>query len=265
MADTIRAYKGFDSDLRCRGFQFAVGESYEEKTASLCESGFHACENPMDVLTYYPPCGSRYCEVELSGVTDQKQGDTKRAATGIRIVRELTRKEFFAACHDYLAALELTQQASGDRGHAQASGDSGHAQASGDSGHAQVSGDSGHAQVSGDSGHAQASGDRGHAQASGDRGHAQASGYRGHAQASGYSGHAQASGYSGHAQASGKHSVACSLGIYGRATASGDCRHIVLAEHDDDLNLIAVRVGEVGKEIESGKTYQLKCGEFVVT
>ena len=46
----MSAYKGFDKDLRCRGFQYEVGKTYEEKEARICETGFHACENPLNVL-----------------------------------------------------------------------------------------------------------------------------------------------------------------------------------------------------------------------
>ncbi len=244
---TLKAFKGFDRDLQCRGHQFEVGQEYRiEGGAKLCHNGFHACTNPIDILEYYPPATSRYCEVEMLGVSDEThEADSKRVAAGVRVIRELTVREFLQACYDHHSVLGCEKQASGCRGHAQASGYSGHAQASGDRGHAQASGDRGHAQASGDMGHAQASGDRGHAQASGD------------------SGHAQASGYSGHAQASGQHSIACSLGCYGCATASGGCDYIVLAEYNERYHLLDVRVGKVGREIERGKAYCLKNGEFV--
>lgn len=51
----IKAYKGFDKDLKCRDFQYEIGKTYEEPTAELCNSGFHACEYPLDVFAYYAP------------------------------------------------------------------------------------------------------------------------------------------------------------------------------------------------------------------
>ena len=86
----MKAYKGFNKDLQCRGFQYELGKSYEEKSAALCDRGFHACESPLDVFSYYPPGdGSRYCEVELINPTDQKDSDSKRVASKIAIGAEI--------------------------------------------------------------------------------------------------------------------------------------------------------------------------------
>ena len=86
----MKAYKGFDKDLKCRNFQYEVGKAYEEKDAQICKTGFHACENPLEVFRYYPPCnGHRYCEVEQSG-TLSKSGDSfKVASTKITVGAEL--------------------------------------------------------------------------------------------------------------------------------------------------------------------------------
>lgn len=86
----MKAYKGFDKNLKCRDFQYEIGKEYEEKEAIACEKGFHACENPLDVLHYYPPCnGSRYCEVEQSGEFSKRSGDSKVASTKIKIGNEI--------------------------------------------------------------------------------------------------------------------------------------------------------------------------------
>ena len=95
----MKAYKGFDKDLKCRDFQYEIGKEYEEKEAIACEKGFHACENPLDVLHYYPPCnGSRYCEVEQSGEFSKLSGgDSKVASTKIKIGDELGLKGIIQA------------------------------------------------------------------------------------------------------------------------------------------------------------------------
>ena len=85
----MKTYKGFDKDLKCRGFQYEIGKEYETDTAKACESGFHACENPLDVFNYYSPAGSRYCEVEQSGEIDKDSDDSKIASTKIKIGAEI--------------------------------------------------------------------------------------------------------------------------------------------------------------------------------
>ena len=81
----MKAYKGFNKDMTCRGFQYEEGEEYETNEASLCSSGFHACEAPVDCFRYYAPSESVYHEVELDGVTDETSDDSKKCGTKIKI------------------------------------------------------------------------------------------------------------------------------------------------------------------------------------
>ena len=86
----MKMYKGFDKDLKCRDFQYEIGKTYEESTAELCESGFHACELPLDVFKYYAPGKmSRYCEVNLDDVSDQMSNDSKRCGKKISVKAEI--------------------------------------------------------------------------------------------------------------------------------------------------------------------------------
>ena len=87
---SIKTYKGFDKDLKCRGFQYEVGKEYEEKKASACNYGFHACEMPIEVFSYYAPGdNSRYCEVEQDGDLSKHREDTKVASTKIKVGAEI--------------------------------------------------------------------------------------------------------------------------------------------------------------------------------
>lgn len=84
----MKCYKGFDKGLKCRDFQYEIGKEYEEKRAEICDTGFHACENPLDVFGYYAPADSRYCEVDLDA-NDQKSDDSKRVGKKISIKAEI--------------------------------------------------------------------------------------------------------------------------------------------------------------------------------
>ncbi|MDU3912059.1 hypothetical protein [Kluyvera ascorbata] len=93
---TIVTYKGFNKDLQCRDYQFAIGETYHhEGKVEACGSGFHACECPFDVFGYYSPADSRFAETISFGTTDREEGgDTKIASASITIKAELTLPQF---------------------------------------------------------------------------------------------------------------------------------------------------------------------------
>jgi hypothetical protein len=244
--ETVVAYKGFDADLKCRGFQYAAGKTYHhEGSVVRCTlQGFHSCEMPLDVLRYYAPNTSRFAVVDAGGSIDRAEdGDSKIASATITIKTELRLPELIrrgiewilAAAKSNTATIAHTHAAAtgycghaaatGDSGHAAATGYCGHAAATGDRGHAAATGDRGHAAATGDSGHAAATGYCGHAAATGDRGHAAATGTSGHAAATGDSGHAAATGYCGHAAATGDRGHAAATGTYGHAAATGYCGH----------------------------------------
>ena len=152
----MKAYKGFDKDLKCRGFQYEVGKEYETENAKLCDTGFHACENPLNTLSYYKPGDSRYCEVELDA-TEERGDDSKRVGKHVKIETEIGLKGLIEAGVKFVfdkceGATEQT--ASGENGNAAASGWSGNAAASGWSGNAAASGRYGNAAASGENGNA---------------------------------------------------------------------------------------------------------------
>ncbi|ENN3161900.1 hypothetical protein AB9P26_005074 [Salmonella enterica] len=96
MTKEIVTFKGFNKDLKCRDFQFAIGETFHhDGKVEACGSGFHACECPFDVFSYYPPAESRYAETISFGITDREEGgDTKIASSSITIKDELTLPQF---------------------------------------------------------------------------------------------------------------------------------------------------------------------------
>ena len=89
--EQIKAYKGFDKDLKCRRFQYKIGKTYHhDGPVELCQNGFHAIHgnaNPLSIFDYYPPSESRYCEVLIGGET--KKNEEKIVGSDITIGKEI--------------------------------------------------------------------------------------------------------------------------------------------------------------------------------
>ena len=88
--NVITSYKGFDKNMKCRGFQYEVGKEYEmDGEIKCCKQGFHACKSPMEVWNYYDMLNSRYAEVEQSGKIEEEENSTKVCSSRIKIKAEL--------------------------------------------------------------------------------------------------------------------------------------------------------------------------------
>ena len=164
----IESVKGFDKDLKCRGFQFEIGKTYTHNgPVAVCKGGFHACEHPLDVFEYYPPATSRYAAVEQSGKTSrytEDTKDTKIASASITIVAELQIHDVVAQAIKWVFARakpENTEHSTGDYGAASSTGYRGAASSTGYRGAASSTGDYGAASSTGDRGAASSTGVRG--------------------------------------------------------------------------------------------------------
>ena len=148
-AEVITSYKGFNPDWTCRGYQFAVGETYTHNgEVEACESGFHACEYPLHVLRYYTPGNSCFAVVEQSGEISRHDGDSKVASSRITVKAEVDLPGLIKAAVKY--TMDRCTQAEGaytdKAGHAvAAAGENESATASGYSGAATASGRNGKA------------------------------------------------------------------------------------------------------------------------
>jgi hypothetical protein len=299
----MKAYKGFQPDLTCRGFQYAEGQTYEhDGPVAACSSGFHACEAPIDVLTYYPPATSVFHVVELDGDLSRDGGDSKVAARKLTVGAQIGIPGLVKAQIEYVTERAKPVKgghSAGDRGAASATGYSGAASATGTRGAASATGTSGAASATGTSGAASATGTSGAASATGTSGAASATGYSGAASATGYSGAASATGYSGAASATGtsgaasatgtsgaasatgtsgaaiatgwygtakvegEHSVAVAAGGLGSAAGAASCV-LFLIERNDDGEIIGHASVQVGDDgIEPGVAYALRDGSVV--
>ena len=158
MTETIKGFKGFDKDLKCRGYQYEVGQDFQEEgKIEACSKGFHFCENPFDVFSYYPPSSengiNRYCVVEGGGSIDKDSDDTKIACSKLHISAEIGLKGLVEAgvkfILDKVNWKDCKESNTGDRSAATNTGDQSAATNTGDRSAATNTGDQSAAQVSG--------------------------------------------------------------------------------------------------------------------
>ena len=155
----MKAYKGFNNDMTCRGFQFEIGKTYtHDGKIKLCESGFHSCEAPLDVFNFYPPT-ALFAEVELDGVSEEThKQDTKRVSKSLTVKAAIDIAGLVKAQIEWCSKKSDTTIAEGYSSTAASSGYSSTAASSGYYSTAASSGDSSTAASSGDSSTAESNG-----------------------------------------------------------------------------------------------------------
>jgi hypothetical protein len=299
--ETIKAMKGFDKNLACRGFQFEVGKTYEQAgTIDCCSNGFHAITgSPFDIWDYYPVVAddgslSRYAEVTLAGATDRQSDgeDSKIAAAKITVDVEISLPDFIRRAVAWVvdATKGKGDNPSGDSarigssGHYAQIGSSGDSARIGSSGHYARIGSSGHYAQIGSSGDSARIGSSGHYARIGSSGISARIGSSGHYAQIGSSGDSARIGSSGHyarigssgisarigssgdsAQIAveGNNSVVASAGI--AATVSGpEGTWVSLAEFDRAGKCIGFATGCIGKDgLLPGVSYRAQDGKLV--
>ena len=277
----MKVYKGTDKDMKCRGFQYKLGEAAVfDGEPHLCRAGLHACEQPIDVLNHYAPNASRYFEADAEEVTDERESDdSKIVAKKMTLKAEIGVPGLVKAQIEYVknqigfedaikrANAEKENHATGNRGAASATGNRGAASATGDQGAASATGYRGAASATGNRGAASATGDQGAASATGYQGAASATGDQGAASATGNRGAASATGNRGAASATGKAGVALAAGYECKAMGALGCAICCVerGEWDGEAHpIIAVKAAIVdGEKIKADTWYRLQNGEFV--
>lgn len=91
----MKGYKAFDSNLKCRGYQFNTSDTFvHEGDVILCEAGFHFCTELQDVVKYYSSSDMKVYEIEADGIITQSENDcSKRACSQIKLIREISLDE----------------------------------------------------------------------------------------------------------------------------------------------------------------------------
>ena len=210
----MKAFKGFNKDLTCRGYQYEEGKEFHTERAECCDTGFHACEYPLDCFGYYDPAHSVYHEVELSGEMDKSGDNTKVCATDIKIGARLSIAGLVKMAIDFTMS-KVNKEAGSDERH-------GFASATGDYGASSATGDYGASSATGYKGASSATGDYGASSATGDYGASSATGYKGASSATGDYGASSATGNCGASSATGDYGASSATGNCGASSATGD-------------------------------------------
>ena len=256
MSEKIIAYKAMDKNMQCRGKQYEVGETYHEDKADCCNAGMHACENPFDVLRYYPLRDSpRFFEVECGGSVDKSEEDSKLACTELTVKSEV----------NFAGLVKATVNAVFNRvkgkepfsiGRYSTAGSSGDYSTAGSSGYSSTAGSSGDYSTAGSSGYSSTAGSSGDYSTAGSSGNYSTAGSSGD-----YSTAAATGAYCG-AKADGKDNVAVANGAHSKARGVLGC-YLVLTEYDNDGNMLWAKMAKVdGTHIKENVWYTLKNGEF---
>ena len=255
------AYKGFSKDLTCLGFQYAEGETFtHDGPVAVCDSGFHAVELPLDVLTYYPLSdGNQYREVALRGVQRKEGDDSKVVASEITVGAELSLFGLIKAhvgaiwrragsdgtsdavttgnhahavttanyAHAATTGGSANAATTGRYAHAATTGYYAHAATTGDYAHAATTGNHANSATTGDCAYAATTGDYAHAATTGDCAYAVTTGDHAHAMTTANYAHAVTTGYYAHAATTGNHAHAASTGNSAHAATTGNHAHSV--------------------------------------
>jgi hypothetical protein len=212
---SMRAFKGFNKDLTCRGYQYEEGKEFHTERAECCDTGFHACEYPLDCFGYYDPAHSVFHEVELSGEMDKSGDNTKVCATDIKIGARLSIAGLVKMAIDFTMS-KVNKEAGSDERH-------GFASATGDYGASSATGNCGASSATGNCGASSATGYKGASSATGNCGASSATGDYGASSATGYKGASSATGDYGASSATGDYGASSATGNCGASSATGNC------------------------------------------
>jgi len=226
----MRAFKGFNKDLTCRGYQYEEGKEFHTERAECCDTGFHACEYPLDCFGYYDPAHSVFHEVELSGEMDKSGDNTKVCATDIKIGARLSIAGLVKMAIDFTMSKVNKEAGSDERhGFASATGNYGASSATGDYGASSATGNCGASSATGNYGASSATGNCGASSATGDYGASSATGNCGASSATGNCGASSATGYKGASSVSDPTGVAVAWGHEARAKGCKGA-HLILSD-----------------------------------
>ena len=259
----MKAYKGFNEDMTCRGFQYEEGKDYETDSAKVCKKGFHACEYPLDVFRYYEPSKSVFHEVELDGDIDKDSNDSKVASTKIHIGARLDIAGLVKASVEFIKNKCVKENdATGDMS---ANSATGYGSANSATGYRSANSATGYGSANSATGYGSANsatGDWSANSATGDRSANSATGYGSANSATGYGSANVSTGSKCTNESNGKAGISVCWGPDSKA--KGEIGNYLVISEWEDGRLICAKMRKVdGKHIKANTFYVLKDGKFV--
>ena len=247
----IIAYKGFDKNLKCRDYQYVVGKTFEHDGAvKACKSGFHACEYPLDVFSYYPPSSSRFAVVKMHGETSKDSDDTKIASAKITIETEIKLPEMINRAVDWVKnKVNWGDDKASNTGNRSAATNTGYQSAAANTGDWSAAANTGNRSAATNTGYQSAAANTGDWSAAANTGNRSA---------------ATNTGYQSAAEVSGRGSIAITTGRDSNSKADNGGA-IVCVYRDSNGDLIHIKASKVGENgIKANTWYTLDAnGEFI--
>ena len=259
--EKIKTYKGFDEELRCRGFQYKVGKEYDHSgDVECCKSGFHACENPLEVFEYYAPAKSRFCEVEQSGVLRRDDEGSKVASSKISLKCEIGLRGLIEAGVKFiLEKIDFKNAKKSNTGNYSAATNTGYCSAATNTGYKSAATNTGDKSAATNTGNCSAATNTGNCSAATNTGDKSAATNTGYCSAATNTGNCSA------AKVEGNDSIAIVTGKSSAAAGEVGC-WLVLTERDTEYKIKDVQAVRVdGEAIKANVFYKLVDGKILET
>jgi hypothetical protein len=272
----MKGYKAYDKPLTCKGFKFEEGKEYKEDKAICCYSGFHFCENPLDVLNYYNLCESDFTEIEAIGNIHKNENseDTKAATDKIKIGAKLDLAGFIKASFSYISEKCKQTEDNGYSSQLASSGYNSQLASSGSNSKLASSGynsqlaSSGYSSQLASSGHNSQLASSGYSSKLASSGHNSqlaSSGHNSQLASSGYSSKLASSGHNSKLTINGENSVGAAIGINSKIKSKIG-NWITLAEwkyQEGEYVICSVKSAQVdGVKVKADTWYELIDGDF---
>ena len=281
----MKAYKGFDRNLQCQGYQYEVGKEYETDKAELCKCGFHACEAPLEVWDYYPPVdGNRYCEVEQSGDIKSEGAGGKSVSAKLKVGAEIGIPGLVKAHVEWVKKNIEQSKIRENTGNRSAATNTGDCSAATNTGNGSAATNTGYCSAATNTGYCSAATNTGNGSAATNTGNGSAATNTGDWSAATNTGDWSAAtntgdwsaatntgdysaatntGYCSAAEVGGKESIAIVTGRDCKARGAVGC-WLVLTERDANYHILGVQAVKVdGEKYKPDTWYTLRDGEVV--